>query len=178
MALKDDKIDFLPLEECLDKAKNFVSKFASFDEAQATDFFDSIDSLTNGIMLLHSPVRTVLDKLPYLPNIGVVSAKKAIDRLKPRLVLCGHFHENGGVVKLGETTFFNPGALKDGYYGEIDFTATDVVARYKRMRGYNVLHPMGWDAFGLPAEQYALKNNVHPEEFTRKNIEHFKKKYI
>ncbi len=54
------------------------------------------------------------------------------------------------------------------------YTATDIVARKKRMEGYNVLHPMGWDAFGLPAEQFAIKNNVHPEAFTRKNIAHFK----
>ena len=44
----------------------------------------------------------------------------------------------------------------------------------KRMQGFNVLHPMGWDAFGLPAEQFAIKNNEHPEGFTRKNIAHFK----
>ena len=54
------------------------------------------------------------------------------------------------------------------------YTATDIVCRMKRMQGYNVLHPMGWDAFGLPAEQFAIKNNVHPEGFTRKNIAHFK----
>ena len=54
------------------------------------------------------------------------------------------------------------------------YTATDIVCRMKRMQGYNVLHPMGWDAFGLPAEQFAIKNNVHPEEFTRRNIAHFK----
>ena len=54
------------------------------------------------------------------------------------------------------------------------YTATDILARMKRMQGYNVLHPMGWDAFGLPAEQFAIKNNVHPEGFTRKNIAHFK----
>ncbi len=56
----------------------------------------------------------------------------------------------------------------------LGYTATDIVSRMKRMQGYNVLHPMGWDAFGLPAEQYALKNNVHPEGFTRENIAHFK----
>lgn len=55
------------------------------------------------------------------------------------------------------------------------YTATDIVCRMKRMQGYNVLHPMGWDAFGLPAEQFAIKNNVHPEEFTRKNIANFKR---
>lgn len=54
------------------------------------------------------------------------------------------------------------------------YTATDIVARMKRMQGFNVLHPMGWDAFGLPAEQFAIKMNRHPEEFTRKNIAHFK----
>ena len=55
------------------------------------------------------------------------------------------------------------------------YTATDVVARMKRMQGFNVLHPMGWDSFGLPAEQFAIKNNKHPDEFTQKNIANFKK---
>ena len=55
------------------------------------------------------------------------------------------------------------------------YTATDIVARMKRMQGYNVLHPMGWDSFGLPAEQFAIKNNRHPDEFTQKNIANFKR---
>ncbi|HSI33180.1 MAG: leucine--tRNA ligase [Phycisphaerae bacterium] len=55
------------------------------------------------------------------------------------------------------------------------YTATDIVSRYWRMKGFNVLHPMGWDAFGLPAEQYAIKNNVHPAETTRKNVENFRR---
>jgi leucyl-tRNA synthetase len=55
------------------------------------------------------------------------------------------------------------------------YTATDIVSRYKRMRGFNVLHPMGWDAFGLPAEQYAIKNNVHPAETTAKNVATFRR---
>ena len=55
------------------------------------------------------------------------------------------------------------------------YTATDIISRMKRMQGYNVLHPMGWDAFGLPAEQYAVKTGNHPEGFTRANIEVFKK---
>ncbi|MCI9586098.1 MAG: leucine--tRNA ligase [Bacilli bacterium] len=54
------------------------------------------------------------------------------------------------------------------------YTATDIVARMKRMQGYNVLHPMGFDSFGLPAEQYAIKTGNHPEGFTKKNIDTFK----
>ena len=55
------------------------------------------------------------------------------------------------------------------------YTATDIIARMKRMQGFNVLHPIGWDAFGLPAEQYAMKMNKHPYEFTIKNINNFRR---
>ena len=55
------------------------------------------------------------------------------------------------------------------------YTATDIMSRMRRMQGYNVLHPMGWDAFGLPAEQYAIKTGNHPAGFTKKNIATFKK---
>src|SRR5438552_904094 len=54
------------------------------------------------------------------------------------------------------------------------YTATDIIARYKRLSGFNVLHPMGWDAFGLPAEQYAIKSGQHPEITTRENVAKFK----
>lgn len=54
------------------------------------------------------------------------------------------------------------------------YTATDIISRMKRMQGYNVLHPMGWDAFGLPAEQFAIQTGNHPAEFTKKNIDHFR----
>ncbi len=54
------------------------------------------------------------------------------------------------------------------------YTATDIVARKKRMDGYNVLHPMGFDSFGLPAEQYAIQTGHHPSEFTKENIDHFR----
>ncbi|MGN0467541.1 MAG: leucine--tRNA ligase [Acutalibacteraceae bacterium] len=55
------------------------------------------------------------------------------------------------------------------------YTALDIIARKKRLEGYNVLYPIGWDAFGLPTENYAIKNHIHPEVVTKNNIEHFKK---
>ena len=55
------------------------------------------------------------------------------------------------------------------------YTATDIISRMKRMQGYNVLHPMGWDSFGLPAEQYAIKTGNHPDKFTKQNIATFKR---
>ena len=54
------------------------------------------------------------------------------------------------------------------------YTATDIIARFKRMTGHNVLHPMGWDAFGLPAEQYALQTGTHPRVTTEKNVNRFR----
>ena len=54
------------------------------------------------------------------------------------------------------------------------YTASDIVARYKRMRGFNVLHPIGWDAFGLPAEQYAIRTGTHPSVTTARNVERFR----
>ena len=56
----------------------------------------------------------------------------------------------------------------------LGYTATDILARYKRMQGFNVLHPMGWDAFGLPAEQYAVDTGTHPTKTTKKNVKRFK----
>ena len=55
------------------------------------------------------------------------------------------------------------------------YTATDIVSRYKRMKGFNVLHPMGYDAFGLPAEQYAMQTGTHPAITTNKNCDNFRR---
>jgi len=56
----------------------------------------------------------------------------------------------------------------------VNYTATDIIARYKRMQGYNVLHPMGWDSFGLPAEQYAIRTGTHPAVTTKNNVDAFR----
>ena len=55
------------------------------------------------------------------------------------------------------------------------YTASDIVSRYYRMKGFNVMHPMGWDAFGLPAENYAVKTGTHPRKTTERNIANFRR---
>src|SRR5438876_674621 len=86
--------------------------------------------------------------------------EKNFDRSRPKFYILDMFpYPSGAGLHVGHP---------EGY------TATDIVARYKRMRGFNVLHPMGWDAFGLPAEQYAIKSGQHPEITTRENVAKFK----
>ena len=85
----------------------------------------------------------------------------AIDHNRPKLYILDMFpYPSGAGLHVGHPK---------GYI------ATDIVSRYQRMRGYNVLHPIGWDAFGLPAENYALKNKVHPSVATANNIATFKR---
>jgi leucyl-tRNA synthetase len=96
-------------------------------------------------------------QLFHAPNPG----DKNFDRSKPKFYILDMFpYPSGAGLHVGHP---------EGY------TATDIVARYKRMRGFNVLHPMGWDAFGLPAEQYAIKSGQHPAITTRENVAKFKK---
>ncbi|MEE9570290.1 MAG: leucine--tRNA ligase [Gammaproteobacteria bacterium] len=85
----------------------------------------------------------------------------AVDRSRPKFYALDMFpYPSGDGLHVGHP---------EGY------TASDIVSRYKRMRGFNVLHPIGWDAFGLPAEQYALKTGTHPKSTTERNISRFRK---
>jgi leucyl-tRNA synthetase len=84
-----------------------------------------------------------------------------LDRSKPKAYILDMFpYPSGAGLHVGHP---------EGY------TATDIVSRYKRMKGFNVLHPMGWDAFGLPAEQYALRTGTHPSITTKKNVDTFRR---
>ena len=92
----------------------------------------------------------------HAPNPG----EQGFDPAKPKFYVLDMFpYPSGAGLHVGHP---------EGY------TATDIVARYKRLRGFNVLHPMGWDAFGLPAEQYAIKTGQHPAITTRENMAKFK----
>ena len=92
----------------------------------------------------------------HAPNSG----EKNFDSRKPKFYVLDMFpYPSGAGLHVGHP---------EGY------TATDIIARYKRMCGFNVLHPMGWDAFGLPAEQYAIKSGQHPAVTTRENVAKFK----
>jgi leucyl-tRNA synthetase len=92
----------------------------------------------------------------HAPNPG----EKHFDPAKPKFYILDMFpYPSGAGLHVGHP---------EGY------TATDIIARYKRMHGCNVLHPMGWDAFGLPAEQYAIKSGQHPAITTRENVAKFK----
>src|SRR6266496_2812075 len=96
-------------------------------------------------------------QLFHAPNPG----EKGFDPAKPKFYVLDMFpYPSGAGLHVGHP---------EGY------TATDIVARYKRLRGFSVLHPMGWDAFGLPAEQYAIKSGQHPAITTRENVAKFKK---
>jgi len=87
--------------------------------------------------------------------------KATVDRSKPKYYVLDMFpYPSGSGLHVGHV---------EGY------TATDIIARFKRQKGFNVLHPMGWDSFGLPAEQYAIRTGTHPAETTKNNIDNFRR---
>ncbi|MEY2410526.1 MAG: leucyl-tRNA synthetase [Verrucomicrobiota bacterium] len=97
---------------------------------------------------------------PFAQRHGL-SGPTPADKLPPKYYILDMFpYPSGAGLHVGHP---------EGY------TATDILARYRRTRGYNVLHPMGWDAFGLPAEQYAIKTGQHPRATTEANIANFKR---
>ncbi|MEX1012484.1 MAG: leucine--tRNA ligase [Waddliaceae bacterium] len=87
--------------------------------------------------------------------------KAELDQSKPKYYILDMFpYTSGSGLHVGHA---------------VGYTATDILARYKRQCGFNVLHPMGWDSFGLPAEQHAIRTGTHPAETTQKNIDNFRK---
>ncbi|OHD12974.1 MAG: hypothetical protein A2086_04515 [Spirochaetes bacterium GWD1_27_9] len=122
----DTDIEFLDENIALNANRDFINKFVSFYENEIDDFFNRIDYLKNGIIITHSPPFGMLDKLPGLPNIGSISIRNFIEKTKPKLVLCGHFHELGGRLDIDGTVIFNPGAVKDGKYGIININEQNI----------------------------------------------------
>ena len=106
------------------------------------------------------PFKTVEAKWQRYWEANKTFSVTAIDKSRPKYYVLDMFpYPSGDGLHVGHP---------EGY------TASDIVARYKRMRGFNVLHPMGWDAFGLPAEQYAIRTGTHPKITTEKNVSRFR----
>lgn len=108
-----------------------------------------------------NPGESVPDGHPFGQRHGLSGKIANAEALPPKFYILDMFpYPSGAGLHVGHP---------EGY------TATDILARYRRARGFNVLHPMGWDAFGLPAEQYAIKTGQHPRKTTEENIANFKR---
>src|SRR5438105_2403727 len=108
-----------------------------------------------------NPGETLPRDHPFAQRHGLEGKKAGVAQLPPKYYVLDMFpYPSGAGLHVGHP---------EGY------TATDILARYRRALGYNVLHPMGWDAFGLPAEQYAIRTGQHPRVTTEQNISTFKR---
>src|SRR5882762_7639176 len=108
-----------------------------------------------------NPGETLPRDHPFAQRHGLEGKKAGVAQLPPKFYILDMFpYPSGAGLHVGHP---------EGY------TATDILARYKRALGHNVLHPMGWDAFGLPAEQYAIRTRQHPRQTTERNIATFKR---
>src|SRR5947207_13235929 len=126
----------------------------------------------------HSPPRRVARKIPPPMAYNFTTVEKKWQRywLEHRSFRALEPGEAGAMAKAYVLDMFPYPSGAGLHVGHPEgYTATDIVSRYLRMRGYNVLHPMGWDAFGLPAEQYAIKTNTHPRITTERNIDTFRR---
>lgn len=133
ISLENDEVVFLPEKQIISKSKNFIRKFQAFKEKNILKFIENQKQFTHGIILSHSPPRGGLDQIPGLPPIGSTSIYQSIKILKPKLILCGHFHELSGQQMIDNTLIFNPGALKDNFYGEIYITGKKIIAVQKKI---------------------------------------------
>ncbi|MFM8359882.1 MAG: class I tRNA ligase family protein, partial [Verrucomicrobiota bacterium] len=108
-----------------------------------------------------NPGETLPPGHPFAVRHGLGGTAPAAAQLPPKFYLLDMFpYPSGAGLHVGHP---------EGY------TATDILARHRRALGFNVLHPMGWDAFGLPAEQYAIKTGQHPRRTTEANVANFKR---
>src|SRR5688572_27448687 len=108
-----------------------------------------------------NPGDEVPSQHPFALRHGLGGKRATAESLPPKFYILDMFpYPSGAGLHVGHP---------EGY------TATDILARYRRAVGYHVLHPMGWDAFGLPAEQYAIKTGQHPRKTTEENIANFKR---
>jgi Icc-related predicted phosphoesterase len=129
--IKDDKINILDFEEAINASKDFFDKFVSFEEDEVEKLFTAVNSLSDGFLVTHSPPFGSLDKLDGLPHIGSVSIAAGIKKTRPKIVLCGHFHELVSSTKIGDTIIFNPGAIKDNKYGEIIIEEKEIKINFR-----------------------------------------------